>query len=107
MAYFRMSTKLLTGAILLLFGTSAWAQTPPAASEPSLTSVVEDLVIANHILADQGVMDAFGHVSVRHPTKPDHFLMSRNLAPALVTSADIVEYDFPYRNIFTRPAGVC
>jgi ribulose-5-phosphate 4-epimerase/fuculose-1-phosphate aldolase len=51
------------------------------------------LVAASRILADQGVVDAFGHVSMRHPTNPNRYLLSRNLAPALVTAEDIVEYD--------------
>ena len=55
--------------------------------------LLDDLVAANRILADQGILDAFGHVSVRHPDNPDHYLMSRWLAPALVTAEDIVEYD--------------
>jgi ribulose-5-phosphate 4-epimerase/fuculose-1-phosphate aldolase len=53
----------------------------------------EDLVDANHILFDQGVLDAFGHVSVRHPRRPDRFLLSRNLAPALVAIDDIQTFD--------------
>ena len=48
---------------------------------------------ANRILADQGVVDGYGHVSVRHPTNPDHFYISRWLAPDLVTESDIVELD--------------
>ena len=55
--------------------------------------LLDDLVAANRILADQGILDVFGHVSVRHPDNPDHYLMSRWLAPALVTAEDIVEYD--------------
>lgn len=54
---------------------------------------IEDLVAGSRILADQGVVDAFGHVSIRHPTDPNRYLLSRNLAPALVTTEDIVEYD--------------
>ena len=46
---------------------------------------IADLVAANRILADQGILDAFGHVSIRHPGNPDRYLMSRWLAPALVT----------------------
>jgi HCOMODA/2-hydroxy-3-carboxy-muconic semialdehyde decarboxylase len=56
-------------------------------------AIVEDLVTASHILADQGVLDGLGHISVRHPDNPQRYLMSRSLAPALVTSADIMEYD--------------
>lgn len=54
---------------------------------------MEDLVAASLILAQHGVLDAFGHVSIRHPADPSRYLLSRNLAPELVTSADIVEYD--------------
>lgn len=52
-----------------------------------------DLVIANRILAREGVVDAFGHVSVRHPTKPERFLLSRSRAPELVAVEDIREFD--------------
>lgn len=51
------------------------------------------LAEANHILFDQGVLDAFGHVSVRLPDRPDRFLLARNMAPVLVTPADVQEYD--------------
>ncbi len=65
-----------------------------AASAPD-TDVqrITDLIAANHILADQGVLDGFGHVSVRSVKNPKHFFMSRSLAPALVTPADIMEFD--------------
>jgi len=56
-------------------------------------ALVEDLVAANRILVDQGVLDAYGHVSVRHDRDPNRYLMSRSLAPELVTAADIIEYD--------------
>ncbi len=55
--------------------------------------VLEDLAAASRILADQGVFDAAGHVSLRHPAAADRFLMSRALAPALVTADDIMEFD--------------
>ncbi len=55
--------------------------------------LVADLVAANHILFDQGVVDAFGHISVRHDKRPDRFLLARNMAPGNVTAADIVEFD--------------
>ena len=54
-------------------------------------ALVQDLVDANRILYDQGVVDAFGHVSMRHDGDASRFLMSRSLAPARVTLADIVE----------------
>ncbi len=56
-------------------------------------ALIEDLVVANRVLVNEGVLDAFGHVSVRHPKNPQRYLLGRNLAPALVTTGDIVEYD--------------
>jgi HCOMODA/2-hydroxy-3-carboxy-muconic semialdehyde decarboxylase len=55
-------------------------------------TLLADLVTANHILFDQGVVDAFGHVSVRHDRNPDRFLLARNMAPGQVTEDDIVEF---------------
>ena len=52
-----------------------------------------DLAAAARILAAQGVVDGMGHVSMRHPTAPDRYLMSRAQAPALVSPDDIIEYD--------------
>jgi ribulose-5-phosphate 4-epimerase/fuculose-1-phosphate aldolase len=54
--------------------------------------LIEDLVVANHILFDQGVVDAFGHISVRHDKRPDRFLLARNMAPGRVESNDIIEF---------------
>jgi len=68
-------------------GAQAVSAGPPAAQ------LVEDLVAANRILADQGVLDGYGHVSARHDRDPARFLLSRSLAPELVTAADIMEYD--------------
>jgi HCOMODA/2-hydroxy-3-carboxy-muconic semialdehyde decarboxylase len=53
---------------------------------------LDDLAAASRILADQGVFDAAGHVSMRHPSRAERFLMSRSLAPALVTADDIMEF---------------
>ena len=55
--------------------------------------LIEDLVAANHILSDQGVVDGFGHVSARHATDPARFLLARSMAPGLVTADDIMEFD--------------
>jgi len=57
-----------------------------------LNESIADLVTANHILAYEGVVDAFGHVSVRHPLNPESFLLSRSCAPELVQSEDILEF---------------
>jgi ribulose-5-phosphate 4-epimerase/fuculose-1-phosphate aldolase len=59
----------------------------------SLNVVIQDLVIANRILAKEDVVDAYGHVSLRHPDNPRHFLIARSVAPELVTADDIVELD--------------
>ena len=57
-----------------------------------LDPLLNDLVIANRILAHEEVVDAYGHVSVRHPDRPDRFFLARSLAPELVTLDDIVEF---------------
>ena len=54
--------------------------------------LIRNLVIANRILAREGVVDAFGHISVRHPDIPDRYLMSCSRAPELVTADDIMEF---------------
>ena len=52
-----------------------------------------DLVHANHILAHNGILDAFGHVSVRSAVNPERYFMSRSSAPSLVSPEDIMEFD--------------
>jgi HCOMODA/2-hydroxy-3-carboxy-muconic semialdehyde decarboxylase len=64
----------------------------PKSGGPVPRSVFEDLAAASRILADQGVVDGFGHVTMRHPNEPERFFMSRSLAPALVTADDIMEF---------------
>src|SRR6266851_3773892 len=59
----------------------------------NLDSLIQDLVIANRILAKEDVVDAYGHVSLRHPDNPNRFLIARSLAPDLVGPEDIVELD--------------
>lgn len=53
-------------------------------------AALADLIAANHILYNQGVLDGFGHISLRHPGHPDSFLIARSMAPALVTPRDIM-----------------
>jgi len=69
------------------------AQTSPASAGPVEPQLIEDLVAANRVLADQGVLDGWGHVSVRHPRDPNRYLLSRSRAPELVTAEDILEFD--------------
>ena len=58
-----------------------------------LERAIRDVVIANRILANEGVVDAYGHVSVRHPLDPTRYLLSRSLAPSLVERGDVIEFD--------------
>jgi ribulose-5-phosphate 4-epimerase/fuculose-1-phosphate aldolase len=58
----------------------------------NLINTIEELVLANRILSNEGVLDAFGHVSVRHPSDPGRYLLSRSRSPLLVEPDDIVEY---------------
>lgn len=60
---------------------------------PVVAELLRDLAAASRILVAQGVVDGFGHVSMRHPSTPDRYLMARSIAPALVTPGDIIEYD--------------
>src|SRR2546421_9676455 len=60
-------------------------------SMSALDSVISDLVVANRILAREDVVDAYGHVSLRNPDNPNHFFLSRSVAPELVEREDIVE----------------
>lgn len=60
---------------------------------PSLTQALGDLVTANRILAQEAVVDAYGHVSIRHPERPDHFFLSCSRSPELVTLDDLMEFD--------------
>lgn len=92
---------LFVGAALSLTFTvpsSVPAQTPPAekAKPPAAdarSKAIADVVVANHILANEGVVDGYGHVSIRDPTDPNKFLMSRSNAPELVTAADVLVHD--------------
>src|ERR1043165_3342534 len=58
-----------------------------------LDDVLRDLVVANRILSNEDVVDAYGHISVRHPDNPKHFFMERSLAPELVERHDLIEFD--------------
>src|SRR3989442_9586194 len=94
--------SLYRAFVALALAVSARAQQPaaqPAPGQPALSpeqaraKAIDDLVAANKILVELGVLDAYGHVSIRVPGDPKHFLMSRSLAPELVTPADILEHD--------------
>lgn len=87
--------RKLVAALFLALAALALPQRAMAqAGAPvALDAVIEDLVAASRILANEGVLDAYGHVSVRHPTDPNRYLMARSLAPALITAADTLQFD--------------
>lgn len=83
------------GAAAVFASRASWvlAVQQPGSAGVADPALIDDLVTANRILAREQILDAFGHVSVRHPRGADHFLIARSLAPELVTAADIMEYD--------------
>jgi HCOMODA/2-hydroxy-3-carboxy-muconic semialdehyde decarboxylase len=58
----------------------------------SLDELYYDLALANRMVANEGVLDAFGHISVRHPDNPERYLLSRSRAPELIEPSDILEF---------------
>ena len=62
-----------------------------------IDALINELVLANRILASQGVVDAFGHISVRHPDDPSRFLLSCSRSPELVEHKDILQFDMQGR----------
>jgi HCOMODA/2-hydroxy-3-carboxy-muconic semialdehyde decarboxylase len=60
--------------------------------EPAPADLIGDLVAANHILATEGIVDGYGHVSVRSPRNKERFFLSRSIAPESVTAADVLEH---------------
>ena len=89
-----LTAALDPAAIGVLAAASASLIETAAAATPLApdASLIDDLVVANHILYDQGVVDGFGHVSVRHDKDASRFLLARSMAPALVTADDIMEF---------------
>lgn len=94
---FRSSRRQWLGGMMAVaagWGTSALVvRAAPTSAGPADPLLIEDLVAANRILAMEAIVDGYGHVSVRHDRNPERFLISRSIAPELVTSADIVELD--------------
>jgi ribulose-5-phosphate 4-epimerase/fuculose-1-phosphate aldolase len=69
-------------------------------------TLLDDLVAANRILAEHGVIDAYGHVSMRSPDDPKRFFLARAIAPQTVQAGDIMEYDLDSRPIDARGDSV-
>jgi HCOMODA/2-hydroxy-3-carboxy-muconic semialdehyde decarboxylase len=98
------SRALLAIILLTLAIASALvrSQAPGALSRQAL---IEELVTANRILANEGVVDGYGHVSVRSPTNANRYFLARAGAPALVTAADIIDYDLDSHPVNGTGAG--
>jgi ribulose-5-phosphate 4-epimerase/fuculose-1-phosphate aldolase len=94
-------------AFAALFGFPEVRAQAPVTSIPGVdAALLDDIVTGSRLLADFGVLDGFGHVSARHPTNPNRFLMARSLAPALVTADDIMELDLDGNAIDPRGRSV-
>jgi HCOMODA/2-hydroxy-3-carboxy-muconic semialdehyde decarboxylase len=79
---------------MTVFVGGAWSSPQaPVTAGPADPILIENLVASYRILAQQGVLDGFGHVSARHNRMPNRFIMSRSLAPELVTAKDLIEFD--------------
>ena len=88
-----MITREYLACVALAIGAlSVFTLNAQAASDDS--ALIDELVLANHILSMNGVLDAYGHVSVRSQRNPNHFYLARHMAAGVVTRSDIIEYDF-------------
>jgi ribulose-5-phosphate 4-epimerase/fuculose-1-phosphate aldolase len=67
-------------------------------------NAVRMIVLANRILANEGVFDAFGHISVRNPENPETFFISRAISPEFITREDMLELDFEGRIVSGNPS---
>ena len=72
----------------------------------NLAQARHDLAVANRVLSYEGIIDAFGHVSMRHPTKPDRYLISRSRSPEVVEASDIYEYTLDSEPVKPLPNGI-
>lgn len=84
--------KVVVAALLTCLAAATVRSQAPA--PPTRQALIDELVVANHILANEGVLDGYGHVSIRSPQNREHYFLARAGAPALVAASDVVEYDF-------------
>jgi ribulose-5-phosphate 4-epimerase/fuculose-1-phosphate aldolase len=96
----------LISALFLVMDVTLGQAQAPTSGGPVDPALIDDLVTANRILADQGVLDAYGHVSIRHPGNPNRYLISRAMSPADVTAADIMELDLDSNPVDRRGRSV-
>lgn len=98
----RSGREILLALAAVCIASVAGAQTAPVSAGPPDPQLIEDLVAANRILADQGLLDGWGHVSVRHNRDSNRFFMARGVAAQLVTAKDILEFDLDSRPVDTH-----
>jgi len=102
--------KVLVACAILVSAWTLLAQAPrkalsaaPSASDPAVRALIDELVLANRILAKQGVLDAYGHVSVRSPVNPNRFFLARHIPAGIVTAEDVIEYDLESKAVLDTP----
>jgi len=98
--------RVFCACAAVLASSRTYAQPAPVSAGLADPTLVDDLVTANRILFDQGVVDGFGHVSARHDKDPGRFLLSRSMAPGLVTADDIMEFDLDGAPVEARGRAV-
>ena len=99
-------TILAGCALLFLAAGIAFEQSTQKAAAPSAPSsqtTIDELVLANHMLSSEGVLDAYGHVSVRDPRNPNRFYLARHMPAGLVTAADVIQYDLDSKPVQGDP----
>lgn len=91
-------------AVIVAILSLAFASFPAHAQQRSAraAAVIEDLVVANRVLAAQGILPGYSHVSARNPDNPNHYFLARSLAPEIVTADDIVEFDLDSKAIDSK-----
>jgi HCOMODA/2-hydroxy-3-carboxy-muconic semialdehyde decarboxylase len=102
-----LRVALTIGAVVAIGVVLAGQTAKPTQAPAGNGTLLDDLVVANRILTNENILDGLGHVSVRSLTNPNHFFQSRDLAPGLVTAADILEYDLDGKPVNPKgPASV-
>jgi ribulose-5-phosphate 4-epimerase/fuculose-1-phosphate aldolase len=102
-----MRRYLIGCGLVLLLASFALAQNTgtPAGNAAPKPPQIDELVLANRILSNENVLDAYGHVSIRDERNPNQFLMARAIAAGTVTAADLITYDLEGNPIGdTRPS---
>ena len=95
-------------AVFVAILSLAFVSFPAHAQQRSarVTAVIEDLVVANRVLAAQGILPGYGHVSARNPDNPNRYFLARSIAPELVTAEDIVELDLDSKAVDSKGSAL-